>query len=81
MIAGSNKDQEKPRYEAPELLSLGEMVRGVAICEYGSTPSGSSDYCTEGFDAFISCADGMDAFEDCINGEYAWHGCGNGYVF
>jgi hypothetical protein len=32
MIEERNEGQEKPRYEAPELLSLGDMVRGVAIC-------------------------------------------------
>jgi hypothetical protein len=54
----SNEGQEKPRYEAPELISLGETVRGIAICEIGSTASGG-DECTDGEIPDAECADGI----------------------
>jgi hypothetical protein len=75
MTEEGNESREKPRYEAPELLSLGETVRGIAMCLDGATPSGGSDYCTEGHHADIDCTYGYDAVESCADGEYAWHVC------
>jgi hypothetical protein len=71
MTEENKEGQEKPRYEAPELLSLGETVRGVAVCQAGSTPSGTDEYCT----------DGAEVFEFCIDGEFAYIQCAAGYDF
>jgi hypothetical protein len=69
MTEGSKEGQVKLRYEAPELLSLGETVRGVATCEYGSTPSPDWNFCIDGLEAFLECADGEGAWYECVSGE------------
>jgi hypothetical protein len=70
MTEGSNEGQEKPRYEAPELLSLGETMRGIAICEDGTTPSVGPESCTNGGDADESCVYGYYTNGECSYGYY-----------
>jgi hypothetical protein len=53
----SKKDEKtKPKYEAPIVVPLGELARGVGYCAAGS--SASDGYCTAGVAAASACTDG-----------------------
>ena len=68
MIEASKEKNNKPCYEAPVLLSLGEAVRGIAICQAGSSPSGSLSNCSLGDWPDISCTNGNITFDNCSFG-------------
>lgn len=51
---------DKPKYEIPLVMSLGEQARAVgAACKNGTNPAGGA--CNAGLDGFASCGNGTDA--------------------
>jgi len=66
---GKNNPDEKPRYEAPVIVPLGEAARGSGICGMGSAPSGGGGNCSAGPIANAHCSDGAVAGNPgCITG-------------
>jgi hypothetical protein len=59
---------EKPKYEIPLVMSLGEQARAVgAACKNGTNPEGGA--CNAGLDGFASCGSGTDAdTASCVSG-------------
>ena len=62
----SKNKGKKQKYEAPELIDLGELARGRGqFCTVGSTAVGP---CTSGGDAGNLCKDGSSAAGSCVDG-------------
>jgi hypothetical protein len=64
-LMGEPKRDDRPKYERPVLVDLGELARGQGACL-----SGSSD--------FGGCSGGSTANGQCYSGGMAHGGCGNG---
>jgi len=56
---GRNNPDEKPRYEAPVIVPLGEAARGSGNCSVGSSPTGGGGHCTMGVSANGQCITGV----------------------
>lgn len=86
---------EKPKYEKPIALPLGEAAKGSGACNAGSgvgplAGSGSSGICASGGSPGKCCQSGMSPHEGCSQGFAAcqcWAGsgapdwCGDGLSF
>jgi len=56
---------EKPKYEPPIVVPLGEIARGSGAC---TTGSGDTDTCTAGGLALTACTAGTAALGACTGG-------------
>jgi hypothetical protein len=62
----SKKDEGiKPKYEAPTIIPLGGLAKGVGACTAGS---GDTDTCTAGGLAGTACTAGPIAHDGCTAG-------------
>ncbi len=67
-LSTENQDN-KPVYEAPIVLPLGELVKGSGNCTNGSSPSGQGGNCKAGSNAgFNNCITGMTPNQNCNHG-------------
>jgi hypothetical protein len=68
------KKQKKPKYEAPVLISLGEVTTGSGYCSPGSGVGTAQSNCATGAGAQINCRTGNNANTRCFNGPSAGDG-------
>ena len=61
--------ENKPVYETPIVLPLGELVKGSGNCSNGSSPSGQGGNCKSGSSAGVN---------NCINGVVPNQNCNQG---
>jgi hypothetical protein len=64
--APTHPTDDKPRYQTPVVIPLGELAKGAGACTGGSLPS--DGYCTPGATAIVSCVDGDSADFECGTG-------------
>ena len=61
--------ENKPPYETPVLLPLGELVKGSGNCTNGSSPTGQGGNCKSGTNANVNnCINGMAPNQNCNQG-------------
>jgi hypothetical protein len=64
------KGTNKPRYEPPVALPLGEMARGSGACTTGSVDIEKHD-CSDGHSTGVECGSGTYAGVVCTDGTLA----------
>jgi hypothetical protein len=66
------QEKSKPKYEAPVVLPLGDLAKGIgATCK----PGGSANSCSRGAYAANNCKTGDAALSRCANGGAASGNC------
>ncbi len=69
------QEKSKPKYEAPVVLPLGDLAKGIgATCKHG----GSASSCSDGAYAANNCKPGAAALSRCANGGAASGKCRSG---
>jgi hypothetical protein len=64
-----NEKRTKPKYEAPIIVPLGGLARGIGLyCTDGSSPAGTDSYCESGTFATGYCHNGSAAGGYCSTG-------------
>lgn len=72
----SDNKRIKPKYEAPTIVLLGGLARGIGYCAAGSNPD--AGYCDAGISAPSSCSAGTGAGAACTDGIGAPAACTGG---
>ena len=61
----NRKSREKPKYETPTLVPLGNLAQGTGYCSAGS--NASLGYCSAGYAAQAACTAGTLAGAACTS--------------